>query len=309
MARKRTSSYISSRAAAPQLVKILERVCTISGHRPHQVFTDWVRLCESTLTEMPHHVARQRREGRLRNPDEDGAETQALMQELERRYHKRWSDCKAIFAEAFAVLMLVARDGIHDILGEMFHEWELHNHWKGQFFTPFELGLLMAQFNNPTQLIHERLKAALSHPENTVGQALLLAGTALEGAEAERYFVERLIPAALPFYDPVTVCDPAVGSGCLLLAMASIVPAWANWYGLVQFYGQDIDALCVAMCRVQCMVFGLNGYEMRLVVVGLEADDQVTLDELLEGDDQAAVLPVVLEQRMALDELVSVGAE
>ena len=138
---------------------------------------------------------------------------------------------------------------------------------------------MMAEMNDPTALIHERLNAALTHPENEVGQALLFASTALDGAEAERFFVEQLIPAALPYYDRVTVCDPAVGSGCLLLAMASIVPWWANTYGLVQFYGQDIDRLCVAMCQVQCMVFGLNGYPVRLLTAAGGADARIDVHD------------------------------
>ncbi len=264
-AKNKKKSVMHGRPAAAQLIRILEGVCTISGQRPHQVFEDWVRLCEATLTELPRHVAMVQHEGRMLRADEDSEATQALWRELERRYHWRWNDCSAIFAETFQALLDATQDGISDILGSMFHEWELSNHWKGQFFTPFEVGRMMAQMNDPTALIHERLNAALTHPKNELGQALLLASTALGGAEAERFFVEQLIPAALPYYEPVTVCDPAVGSGCLLLAMASTVPWWANTYGLVQFYGQDIDRLCVAMCRVQCMAFGLNGYPIRLL--------------------------------------------
>lgn len=36
-----------------------------------------------------------------------------------------------------------------DFLGEMFMAMELGNHWKGQFFTPFNLALMMATLNAP----------------------------------------------------------------------------------------------------------------------------------------------------------------
>jgi hypothetical protein len=42
-----------------------------------------------------------------------------------------------IFAELVDVLERCAQaDDIQDILGQVFHELELHNKWHGQFFTP-----------------------------------------------------------------------------------------------------------------------------------------------------------------------------
>lgn len=96
---------MQGRLAAAQLIRTLEEVCAISGQRPHQVFEDWVRLCEAMLSELSRHVAMLHAEGRVLRAAEDSEATQALWQEMERRYHRRWNDCAAIFAEAFQALL------------------------------------------------------------------------------------------------------------------------------------------------------------------------------------------------------------
>ena len=59
----------------------------------------------------------------------------------------------------------------------------------------------------------------------------------------------------------VSVCDPAVGSGVLLLAYAKTVNDVFGRWGTdrLRLYGQDIDPRCVAMCRIQLRMNGLDG--------------------------------------------------
>ncbi|MDZ7703160.1 MAG: N-6 DNA methylase [Trueperaceae bacterium] len=66
---------------------------------------------------------------------------------------------------------------------------------------------------------------------------------AVEDMEAERL-------ESGPAY---TVCDPACGSGSLLLALrAQVAKKWGRRaLAYVQCYGQDIDHLCVTMTRIQ----------------------------------------------------------
>ncbi len=50
-----------------------------------------------------------------------------------------------------------------------------------------------------------------------------------------------------------TVCDPACGSGRMLLAVADLKPHW-------EFYGQDIDIRCVRMTAINLALRNLYGY-------------------------------------------------
>jgi type I restriction-modification system DNA methylase subunit len=58
----------------------------------------------------------------------------------------------------------------------------------------------------------------------------------------------------------VTVCDPAVGSGVMLLAFAKVVHGEFGRWGTskLRLYGQDIDPRCVLMCRIQLRMNGLD---------------------------------------------------
>ena len=71
------------------------------------------------------------------------------------------------------------------------------------------------------------------------------------------YFLQKVLPAALPYYDPVTVCDPALGSGRMLIAMAAECDRWAVENGLIEFFGQDIDERCVQMAKINFILHGM----------------------------------------------------
>lgn len=49
------------------------------------------------------------------------------------------------FPHLLALLVNELESGITDVLGALFHELELHNKYKGQFFTPFHICRMMAK--------------------------------------------------------------------------------------------------------------------------------------------------------------------
>lgn len=108
-----------------------------------------------------------------------------------------------------------AEDDPCDILGAMFHEMELHNKWRGQFFSPQYLCNLMAEI--------------------TIGH---------ENITAEKGYV--------------TVCEPACGSGAMLLGMANQIQqkGLSISDNLVAF-AMDIDLRCVYMTYIQLSLYGI----------------------------------------------------
>ena len=81
------------------------------------------------------------------------------------------------------------------------------------------------------------LKEALTHPDNPLGFAVLLAGTLIpenDNTAHRDWFFNRIIPAAASsgLFEPIKINDPAVGSGRLLLAAVMQYPPWAVHNGV-----------------------------------------------------------------------------
>ena len=67
----------------------------------------------------------------------------------------------------------------HDVLGDIFHELELHNERKGQFFTPFPICQMMAKMTlgeNAQDIITKKGFVTLSEPACGTG-AMIIAAT------------------------------------------------------------------------------------------------------------------------------------
>jgi hypothetical protein len=129
--------------------------------------------------------------------------------------------------EEFGRLLGVYTDAVEahpfrDILGEIFMRLDVHSARAGQYFTPMSIAEMMARMQ-------------------------------FNKDDFERLVAEK---------GCVTVCDPAVGSGVMLLAFAKVVhetlgrPALAK----VRFYGTDIDERCVNMCRIQIRLNGMDAF-------------------------------------------------
>jgi hypothetical protein len=66
-----------------------------------------------------------------------------------------------------------------------------------------------------------------------------------------------------------------VGSGVMLLAAAACFPEWAVRLHLVTFVGAEIDPLLVSVAKTNLMLYGLNGYSLRLAeAVQVAVDSQ-----------------------------------
>jgi hypothetical protein len=237
------------------LIKALNKA-QYTGYRNSEIFDDWLAIVEATLERLPAHAASIAQTKRLA---EDPPDVKKLFERLHEKYKPDVWDC---FAEAFAILTLGAESDWEDYLGSVYMAWGYPSVGRGQFFTPWNIAYCMAQINvgvDAEQQVHARIKAAIE--KSPLAQAMLFAGCLIDDpGEAQRWYFEKVIPACAEFIEPITVCDPAVGSGVMLLAAASCYPRWVIDMGLVQFYGMDIDQTCVSMCKINCMLHGLNGY-------------------------------------------------
>jgi len=144
----------------------------------------------------------------------------------------------------------VEADPFRDILGEIFMLLDVKSVAAGQYFTPMCIAEMMARMQ-------------------------------FEKAAFERQVQEKGF---------VTVCDPAVGSGVMLLAFAKVVHAELGRAALakVRFYGTDIDQRCVYMCRIQLRMNGLDAvWRMAGLLGALERNTPAQDIALKPGRQQA----------------------
>lgn len=118
------------------------------------------------------------------------------------------------------ITMALEQNPDQDFLGKLYMNLNLGNHWKGQFFTPYNVCRMMAEMNFGN------------------------------GAQAE---VEKK--------GYISICDPCVGAGAMLIAAANAMRrAKVNYQTNAVFVGQDIDRVAAMMAYIQISLIGCPGY-------------------------------------------------
>lgn len=163
-------------------------------HRVHEVFRDFCELIALTISNSVDRAQYAQREARY-------LEVVARYEPAEVERFPQMLGCVVDALEA----------GFHDCLGKLFMSLELGDTGMGQFFTPYEISLLMAKVN-ATDLC-----------------ALL---------ETQRF---------------VTLLEPAVGAGGMVIAMAQALhEAGYNFQQRMHVSAIDIDQTAVHMTYIQC---------------------------------------------------------
>lgn len=117
----------------------------------------------------------------------------------------------------------LVRDGPTDLLARVFHGLELHNKYHGQFFTPFHICEFMGQISLDNG----------GEAGNKVGEAL-----------SEKGYI--------------SVCEPCVGSGGMVLGLANAMHSQKmNYCEKMVAYCCDIDIKCVHMAYLQLSLYGI----------------------------------------------------
>lgn len=293
--KKRTAVPFAQRDFPKEIIRRLEQITAISGRTNREVFDHFVFLSEATLKALPEQIKAVGATGHFADDPPEIAETFAQIRTHyaggwlnEERTHRIWQH----FGEAFALLLEATAPGLWgepnslniagplsgpDILGYLYQTWVNMGSNNAEVYTPWPVARLLAEMTiglTGEQMVHERLKQALCHPDNILGGAVLLAGLVLPEDEPEAirdYFVKHVVPACVGFFEPVTCHDPAIGSSILNLAAASLMPAWMVKMGLIIFSGQDISRVAIALSRSSAMLYGLNSYALQLEAAAAEA--------------------------------------
>lgn len=91
------------------------------------------------------------------------------------------------------VIMAFEENPEQDFLGEMFSGLNLHNEWKGQFFTPYHIGSFMAAINIESAKEELKQKDYITVNDCCCGAGCLLIAFANEARKAKIDFQNRVI--------------------------------------------------------------------------------------------------------------------
>ena len=290
------------------IAKLLEPTL-ISGRKSWDVLEDWLDVVEASLTMLPVHAESVAAIGRMA---EDTPEIKALWARLNTVYRPNdWECFKAALTALTDRAAHVAQQRGNmfadnwDILGEaymMLNVWSGHS---GQFFTPWSVARAMAQVTCTDindELTRRVSAAAFQLRSDDPAMAALVDSAMLVGKALDDVAVleQYVWPVVALHIDPITVNDPACGSGVMLLATAASVPAWATRWMFVRFSGQDIDRTCVKLARINLMLYGLNGWGLRWMRAGLQLQRRLApQDTITEGEsgDNATIPAADFELR------------
>ena len=149
-------------------------------------------------------------------------------EKVRNRREKEYQDCLdrigSVDVAARAFSLIVEEMEVNpdqDLLGDLYMRLELGSHWHGQFFTPYNICRMCVEIMIPE--------------EKTV-------------AEIERK-------------GWLSVCDPSIGGGAMLIAAVNQLKRMGvNYQQQALFVGQDIDRIVGMMAYIQLSILGCPGY-------------------------------------------------
>lgn len=253
------------------IIALLTEIAEDGNFPPGDVFIDFLRLAEVMLDELPRHIRHINKTGQVdRN---DPPEIRAFYQGLRERYPpqkgKRWVWGNMV--AAVSVLVFISTEIYQDVIGQVYARFAHPD--SQEVVIPFDEAVARAKKalgKKPAELVIKQLsRAALKAAKhNPLALAVLNAGligdkmakTKMDDLWVEQFTRDNILPALLPHFEPLRVFDPALGSGTLIIACASLFPAWMVQLGIVQFEGSDPDPLALQMTILNAKIYGLNGY-------------------------------------------------
>lgn len=254
--------------AVKELCSMLQK--NFDAYSPVELFRGFVDACNLALDELPACLHYAVTKESIAAPDSKERWEKAVG-----RFDPKTMEA---FAHGFAVLLEAARFGEDpastdsyggpDIIGSIYMDLlsGRSNKWNynAQYFTPWNVTYMMAKMSAYDDLeakFHDQAKALIA--EDPFLQAMTLSAAVVGQAQDDQgrafaWWLQKAWPLLKPKIEPIRVMDPCVGSGIMLLAFAACHPLWLSQIGYIQYYGIDIDPLCVEMCRLNMRLYGLD---------------------------------------------------
>ncbi len=195
-------------------IKLIEKLGRIHGR--WEVFSDFIEMLALSISNQVDYSHYTEREERYLS--------------IVKKYTKEEVQAFPEMTALIVMAISLSDDMPCDILGPMFHEMELYNEWKGQYFTPQYICDFMGEI--------------------TVGESN---------------------PISLD-KDFITVCEPAVGSGAMVLGLAKALKKQGFSYrDCMVVSATDIDLRCVCMTYIQLSLYGIPAVVVHGNSITLEA--------------------------------------
>ena len=271
-------SYPYSPDPAQKVITPLETILDQEGIAQWDLWRVFLQACHMTLDRLPsvfHQTVEVASGGRepVQAFSETQEETAQWHQEVTRHFRYYPEESTHLLAQAFGALL----DNTTTPEGELTYADTIGNaymaffRYKGngraQYFTPWNVAYCMAQMGlcgiDWEEEMRRRFVDHVKGREDreileTMLFAISLCGEVPEWREAaENIFWRNAFPLWRRLIEPFTICDPACGSGIMLLAAARSIPRGLIDLGMIQFYGIDIDPICVEMARLNMRLYGL----------------------------------------------------
>ena len=255
----KTQTVVGSNAhteqATKRVIAHLEAAGRGSGRAVSDLFADFCALTRITLQQEARRYMRQHAPSDLGD-----VAWQANFDKHEQVYldiaKRHSSEALKEMAAALGELQMAVRQadgyGYNDWLGDIYMSTVVSNakqKWNGTFFTPFHLCVMMAQMT---------IDDAEAECNERVTHAMQRAGLPMATYDSPEAALRTNYDTLAPHLQPITVCEPACGSGAMVIAFASVAPRWAIELGLYRFTCIDIDPVCADMCMIQCWLYGLH---------------------------------------------------
>lgn len=170
-----------------RFVGIIENLVSMSGVRARTIFRDFVALA---ALEMSAAVDLRTRNARL-----------AELASLRSRYTAEQLNK---MAEMLSCVVESLQTGMHDCLGELYMHLGVANEARGQFFTPFEVGLLAAHLNlsGCDEIISQKGFVTMDEPASGAG-CMAIAFASVLAQRGHNY--QRTLHVRLTDVDPTAV--------------------------------------------------------------------------------------------------------